>query len=108
MHRRNFITTIATLLPCSWAILPQAVRGTVCPTGYSSPQIPIAGSGPPPWLADWLRLPMQPLLHLSNIPANDNTPSSATSEQAPRWNSATTAEPRPANLADSPPFFLGV
>ena len=65
MHRRNFITTIATLLPSSWAILPQAVRG------YSSPKIPIAGSGPPPWLADWLRLPMQPLLHLSDIPANE-------------------------------------
>ncbi len=58
-------------MPNTTGILPQAVRGTVCPTGYSSSQIPVAGSGPPPWLADWLRLPMQPLLHLSDIPANE-------------------------------------
>lgn len=70
MQRRNFIASFLALLAGNGFSAPQAPAAVTQP--LIPRKIPPPRSETNPYLADWLRIPQQPLLEISEVPTSDH------------------------------------
>lgn len=69
MQRRNFIPTLLGIISGTWITTSQAPAKVTQP--HTPKKISSSRSVVLPYIAEWLRIPQQPLLELSEVPTTD-------------------------------------